>query len=135
MLWVFSAILRQVSFINSNNEAQWNDVSVSVSVSEVLAFRHPFVKTRLLKDGTTVSKAKARKCAEQLLPYKPRPDTCPALARRLVTGALGVKLPTSREEREAEKKILSQARGEITIEVTHTRHFALNALIQLTRLF
>lgn len=83
------------------------------SVSEVLAFHHPFVKTRSLKEGTPLSKTKARRSAESLLPYKPRPDTCPALARRLVTGALGVRLPTSREEREAEKKILKIARGEI----------------------
>lgn len=69
------------------------------------------MKTRSLKEGTALSKMKARRSAEFLLPYKPRPHTCPALARRLVTGALGVKLPTSRAEREAEKKILTKARG------------------------
>lgn len=91
-------------------------ISSSASVSDVLAFRHPFVKTRSLKEGTPLSKTKARRSPELLLPYKPRPVTCPALARRLVTGALGVRLPTSREEREAEKKLLTKARGECSLK-------------------
>ena len=58
---------------------------------------------------------KARRSAEFLQPYRPRPETCAALARRLVTGALGVKLSTSREEREAERKILKEARGKCLV--------------------
>lgn len=110
-------------FKNSGFEIKWVDdthalgiFASSKIVSEVLAFHHPFVKTRSLKEGTPLSKTKARRSAESLLPYKPRPDTCPALARRLVTGALGVKLPTSREEREAEKKILKIAREKKRLE-------------------
>ncbi|KAK6635588.1 hypothetical protein RUM44_000842 [Polyplax serrata] len=110
-------------FKNSGFEIKWVDdthalgvFSSSAVVSEVLSFNHPFVKTRLLKEGTQLSKMKARRSAEFLQPYKPRPDTCPALARRLVTGALGVKLPTSREEREAEKKLLTKAREKKRLE-------------------
>lgn len=44
-------------------------------------------------------------------PYRSRPETCAALARRLVTGALGVKLATARQEREHEKNILREAKG------------------------
>jgi hypothetical protein len=54
---------------------------------------------------------KARRSAEFLQPYRARPETCAALARRLVTGALGVRLNTTREEREAERKLLNEARG------------------------
>lgn len=48
---------------------------------------------------------------DYLLPAKERPQTSAALARRLVIGALGVKSPQSKEEREAERKKLQDARG------------------------
>lgn len=78
---------------------------------EVLETSLPFVKTRRLVDGTAESRAKARRSSEFLQPYRARPETCPALARRLVTSALGVKLSTARQEREAEKALLKVARG------------------------
>ncbi|KDR23739.1 hypothetical protein L798_06025, partial [Zootermopsis nevadensis] len=84
--------------------------SSSVVAAEVLAAHHPFVKTRPLHEATHESRMKARRSAEFLQPCRVRPETCAALARRLVTGALGVRLNTSREEREAERKILSEAR-------------------------
>lgn len=77
----------------------------------MLASNHPFVKTRPLSEATALSKMKARRSAEFLQPYRNRPETCAALARRLVTGALGVKLATSRQEREHEKNILREAKG------------------------
>lgn len=48
---------------------------------------------------------------DYLLPAKERPQTSAALARRLVIGALGVRSPQTREEREAERKKLKDARG------------------------
>lgn len=84
-----------------------------LAAAEVLAAHHPFVKTRPLHEATHESRMKARRSAEFLQPYRVRPETCPALARRLVTGALGVRLNTTREEREAERKILSEARGNV----------------------
>lgn len=72
---------------------------------------HPFVLLKPLADATVESRAKARKCAASLQPYRPRPETCAALARRLVTGALGVRLKTAAEERENEKKVLREAKG------------------------
>lgn len=76
-----------------------------------MASDHPFVKTRPLSEATALSKTKARRSAEFLQPYRSRPETCAALARRLVTGALGVKLATARQEREHEKNILREAKG------------------------
>ncbi|KAG7270761.1 hypothetical protein CRUP_019401 [Coryphaenoides rupestris] len=48
--------------------------------------------------------------ADYLLPAKERPQTSAALARRMVVGALGVKSPQSKEERDAERKKLQDAR-------------------------
>ncbi|TRY86097.1 hypothetical protein DNTS_030186 [Danionella cerebrum] len=48
--------------------------------------------------------------ADYLLPAKERPQTSAALARRLVIGALGVKSKQTREEREAERNQLREAR-------------------------
>jgi hypothetical protein len=79
--------------------------------AQVLATDHPFVKTRPLHEAIPESRMKARRSAEFLQPYRARPETCAALARRLVTGALGVRLNTTREEREAERKLLQEARG------------------------
>ena len=71
------------------------------------------VRTRPLCDATLESRLKARRLSESIHSFRPRPETCAALARRLVTGALGVKLPTAREEREEEKRVLKEARGNL----------------------
>lgn len=70
-----------------------------------------------------------RKCSNSLQPYRQRPETCAALARRLVSGklldylnkgivllmdflgALGVRLKTAPEERENERRVLREAKG------------------------
>lgn len=49
--------------------------------------------------------------ADYLLPAKERPQTSAALARRLVIGALGVKSNVTKEQREAERKKLQDAKG------------------------
>lgn len=45
------------------------------------------------------------------LPHKPRPETSSIIAKRLVSGALGIPVPISREEREQEKRLHREARG------------------------
>lgn len=72
---------------------------------------HAFVKLKPLTKATVESKAKAKKSSLFLQPYRERPKTCAALARRLVTGALGVRLSTAREEREIERRVLKEAKG------------------------
>jgi hypothetical protein len=74
---------------------------------------HPFVSLKPLAEASADSRSKAKKCSHSLQPYRPRPETCAALARRLVSGALGVKLKTAPEERENEKKVLREAKGEL----------------------
>ncbi|XP_032691054.1 uncharacterized protein LOC116853873 isoform X2 [Odontomachus brunneus] len=104
-------------FRNGGFELKWVDDTHCLGVfsspliaAEVLASDHPFVKTRPLSEASALSKTKARKSAEFLQPYRNRPETCAALARRLVTGALGVKLATARQEREHEKNVLREAK-------------------------
>ncbi|XP_066582103.1 coiled-coil domain-containing protein R3HCC1L isoform X2 [Prorops nasuta] len=104
-------------FKNGGFELKWVDDTHCLGVfsspliaAEVLASNHPFVKTRPLRDATALSKSKARRSAEFLQPYRSRPETCAALARRLVTGALGVRLATARQERELEKNVLREAK-------------------------
>lgn len=81
--------------------------------AEALNLRHPFLKTRTLSSATKSSRAKAMRITDALLPYKPRPATSAALARRLVSGALGLKVNISREVREAEKQKLKDAKGQM----------------------
>jgi len=57
--------------------------------AEALAMRHPNIKSRPLNMATPQSKCKARAVCEFLLPYKPRPATSTAPARRLLQWALG----------------------------------------------
>lgn len=57
--------------------------------AEALAMRHPNIKSRPLNMATSQSKCKARAVCEYLLPYKPRPATSTAPARRLLQWALG----------------------------------------------
>lgn len=78
--------------------------------SEVLATQRTLAKCRPLHAATLESRNKAKKCAEFLQPYRQRPETCTALARRLVSTALGVRLSTARQERAEETKLLTRAR-------------------------
>lgn len=77
---------------------------------EVLNTQLPFVKTRPLKNAIAKSKMKA---SNFTLPPATRPKTCVSLARRLVSGHLGMKIDVTPKQREAERKLLSDARGKL----------------------
>lgn len=90
----------------------WVHILTPSAAAEVLTMGHPFVKLKPLAEATLESRLKAKKAgATSLQPYRQRPETCTALARRLVSGALGVKLPTAPEERENERRVLREAKG------------------------
>lgn len=93
------------------NNRYLNNTLLSYKAAEVLTMGHPFVVLKPLTEATLESRLKAKKCAASLQPYRPRPETCAALARRLVTGALGVRLKTAAAERENEKRVLREAKG------------------------
>lgn len=46
---------------------------------------------------------------------KPRPATSAVLARRLVSGALGLKVVTSKEQRDIERNKLKEAKGTLKL--------------------
>nr|XP_006630620.1 PREDICTED: coiled-coil domain-containing protein R3HCC1L [Lepisosteus oculatus] len=105
------------SYQQKGFDIQWVDdthalglFSSPIAAKDALRSRHPMMKVRPLSQASSASKAKARGCSDSLLPAKERPQTSAALARRLVIGALGVRSPQSREEREAEKRKLQEAR-------------------------
>ncbi|KAJ8284698.1 hypothetical protein COCON_G00035480 [Conger conger] len=98
-------------------DIQWVDemhalglFSSPIAARDALMSKHPLLKVRPLSQASAATKAKARSCSDYLLPAKERPQTSAALARRLVIGALGVRSPQSRDERDAERKKLQEAR-------------------------
>nr|XP_033478776.1 coiled-coil domain-containing protein R3HCC1L [Epinephelus lanceolatus]XP_033478777.1 coiled-coil domain-containing protein R3HCC1L [Epinephelus lanceolatus]XP_033478778.1 coiled-coil domain-containing protein R3HCC1L [Epinephelus lanceolatus] len=84
--------------------------SSPIAAREALRSKHPLMKLRPLSKSSSATKAKARSCSDYLLPAKERPQTSAALARKLVIGALGVKSNLTKEQREAERKKLQEAR-------------------------
>ncbi|XP_051982816.1 coiled-coil domain-containing protein R3HCC1L [Xyrauchen texanus] len=84
--------------------------SSSIAARDALRMKNPMMKIRPLSKSSNATKAKARSCSDYLLPAKERPQTSAALARRLVIGALGVKSNQTKEDREAERNKLRQAK-------------------------
>ncbi|KAG5855286.1 coiled-coil domain-containing protein R3HCC1L [Anguilla anguilla] len=104
-------------------DIQWVDdahalglFSSPIAARDALMSKHPMMKVRPLSQASAATKAKARSCSDYLLPAKERPQTSAALARRLVIGALGVRSPQSRDDREAERKKLQEAREKKRLE-------------------
>jgi len=76
------------------------------------ALNTPFalVKTRPLKNAIKESKLKA----DSVVPLPAtRPKTCTAMARRLVSSALGLKVDISSDRLHAERLLLADAKGKI----------------------
>lgn len=69
------------------------------------------LRTRHLSLATRQSKLKAKECVDSLQPFKERPETSAIAARRLVSGALGIKTKISREERDMEKQKIKKVKG------------------------
>ncbi|XP_036966151.1 coiled-coil domain-containing protein R3HCC1L [Acanthopagrus latus] len=84
--------------------------SSPIPAREALRSKHPLMKLRPLSKSSSAIKAKARSCSDYLLPAKERPQTSAALARQLVIGALGVKSNVTKEQRDAERRKLQEAR-------------------------
>ncbi|ROL52026.1 Coiled-coil domain-containing protein R3HCC1L [Anabarilius grahami] len=107
------------SFQQKGFDIKWIDdthvlglFSSPIAARDALRMKNPMMKVRPLSKSSNATKAKARSCSDYLLPAKERPQTSAALARRLVIGALGVKSNQTKEEREAERNKLKQARDQ-----------------------
>ncbi|KAM6941906.1 coiled-coil domain-containing protein R3HCC1L [Lycodopsis pacificus] len=84
--------------------------SSPIAAREALRSKHPLMKLRPLSKSSSDTKDKARSCSDDLLPAKERPQTSAMLARKLVMGALGVKSNQTKEQGEAERKKLQEAK-------------------------
>ncbi|KAG8192452.1 hypothetical protein JTE90_017982 [Oedothorax gibbosus] len=104
-------------FQQANYSIKWVDDCHALAIfsspslaNQALLMNHPFVKTRPISEGIKESQEKAKWCTRYSEPVKPRPTTSAALARRLVSGALGLKVHASKEQREQERTILREAK-------------------------
>ncbi|XP_066476709.1 coiled-coil domain-containing protein R3HCC1L [Tiliqua scincoides] len=111
------------SYLKKGFDIKWVDdthalgiFSSPITARDALSTKHLMVKTRPLSQATRAAKTKARAYADFLHPAKERPETSAALARRLVTGALGVRSNQSKAEREAERRQLQAARERKRLE-------------------
>jgi len=100
----------------SRSDIKWVDETHALVVfrseeiaAKALAVCHPNIKSRPISLASVQSKCKARAVSEYLLPFKPRPATCTAPARRLLQQALGSerKIPTASK---ADQDRLKEAR-------------------------
>ncbi|GLV46335.1 uncharacterized protein CBL_13174 [Carabus blaptoides fortunei] len=101
----------------TNYHIKWVDDNHALAVftsgfaaGEFVQVKHPLIKIRAFADASEQSISKAKRYPNAMMPFASRPQTCPQTARRMVSGALGLKLENSREERAKEIKILKEAR-------------------------
>lgn len=85
------------------------------TASEALSLSHPLIRSRSLRDASPASKCKAVALDEELLPARPRPQTSMVLARRLLSGALGMKVTLTREQREKEANAIKAAKSKSVV--------------------
>ncbi|XP_071793349.1 uncharacterized protein [Asterias amurensis] len=81
-----------------------------IIAQDALSNSNPMFRTRPLMLASRESKEKARHCQEFLRPAKPRPETSTMAARRMVSGALGIKTNVSKEQRAAERQKIKDAK-------------------------
>ncbi|XP_064465548.1 R3H and coiled-coil domain-containing protein 1-like isoform X2 [Ornithodoros turicata] len=84
--------------------------SSPLAASEALAARTPLLKIRHVSEASRQSKLKVKRCAEFMQPFKPRPQTSASVARRLVSGALGLRVQVQPEQRRRELQAIKEAK-------------------------
>ncbi|XP_078671288.1 uncharacterized protein LOC144911270 [Branchiostoma floridae x Branchiostoma belcheri] len=82
-----------------------------------LQITNPLLRVKPMSEATQQSKKKAKNCAEFLQPFKPRPEASAMVARRLVSGALGVRASIPKEKREEERRKLKEAKERKRLEI------------------
>ncbi|XP_074595804.1 coiled-coil domain-containing protein R3HCC1L [Brevipalpus obovatus] len=110
-------IITSLSVYNSRDfDIKWVNATHALAIFSsrtaaqgALSMPYYNLKLRCIKDAIEASKLKCHESSE-CLPYKKRPQTSSMLARRLVTGALGIKSKISPEQMAEEKKKLDEAR-------------------------
>uniref|UniRef100_A0A224Z7A9 R3H and coiled-coil domain-containing protein 1 isoform n=1 Tax=Rhipicephalus zambeziensis TaxID=60191 RepID=A0A224Z7A9_9ACAR len=85
--------------------------STPFAATEALSLQNSLMKMRHVSEASKQSKLKIKHCSEFLMPYKPRPQTSASVARRLVSGALGMRVKVDVEQRRKELQVLKEAKG------------------------
>ncbi|KAJ8025657.1 Coiled-coil domain-containing protein R3HCC1L [Holothuria leucospilota] len=105
------------AFKSKGFDIKWVDDTHALAIfaspmiaQDALSLSNPMLRTRHLSLATRQSKLKAKECVDSLQPFKPRPETSAIAARRLVSGALGIKTKISREQRDMERQKIKQVK-------------------------
>lgn len=85
--------------------------STPFAATEALGLQNSLMKMRHVSEASKQSKLKIKHCSEFLMPYKPRPQTSASVARRLVSGALGMRVNVDAAQRGKELQMLKEAKG------------------------
>uniref|UniRef100_A0A0A9WQW9 Growth inhibition and differentiation-related protein 88 n=1 Tax=Lygus hesperus TaxID=30085 RepID=A0A0A9WQW9_LYGHE len=104
-------------YVNRGFRLRWVDESHALGIfsssktaEEALASEFARVKIRPIAEGTLLSREIARNV---VLPSSFRPKTCSSIAKRLLSGALGLKVtPLSPEEKAAHRERLKECRDQ-----------------------
>lgn len=106
------------TFMSRGFDLKWVDdthalgiFSSAIAAQDALNMVHPLLKVCPLSQASPQSRSKAKRCTEFLQPYKPRPETSAAAARRLVAGALGLQTRVPKEKRDKERQQLKEAKA------------------------
>ncbi|KAK6033270.1 hypothetical protein OSTOST_00498, partial [Ostertagia ostertagi] len=94
---------RKIVFVVFASERQARDALV--------LHKHQWLRLRPLAKSPARVQEKAREIQAQLKPTRARPKTNAGVARRMVESTLGMRSSVSKEQREAERKQLSDAKG------------------------
>ncbi|EYC22670.1 hypothetical protein Y032_0016g2888 [Ancylostoma ceylanicum] len=116
----------QVGFSNMSNTNMTTILQESIDQLVLTAFsrsnrkkardalvlhKHQWLRLRPLSKSPAHVQEKAKEIQMQLRPTRVRPKTNAVVARRMVESTLGLRSTVSKEQREAERKQLSDARG------------------------
>ncbi|XP_078589375.1 uncharacterized protein LOC144869762 [Branchiostoma floridae x Branchiostoma japonicum] len=91
--------------------------STGAVAMRALQIKNPLLRVKPMSEATQQSKKKVKNCAEFLQPFKSRPAASAMVARRLVSGALGVRANIPKEKREEERRKLKEAKERKRLEI------------------
>ncbi|KAK6059739.1 hypothetical protein COOONC_02610 [Cooperia oncophora] len=114
---------RKIVFVVFASERQARDALV--------LHKHQWLRLRPLAKSPARVQEKAREIQAQLKPTRARPKTNAGVARRMVENTLGMRSSVSKEQRDAERKQLSDAKGttvlngafSVELEISYARYF------------
>ncbi|CAN7990403.1 unnamed protein product, partial [Ixodes hexagonus] len=102
---------RQRSVLALSRTSSSAIVSGAVAAPSTSPFSPSAIGSKRRSGAGEISYFETGLCAEFLQPFKPRPQTSASVARRLVSGALGLRVQVEPEQRKRELQVLREAKG------------------------